>query len=286
MSRPEHSAPPEIYYNEAEARKYTTNTRIQSIQAEMTYRAIELLALPQGQVSYLLDIGCGSGLSGECLEEDGHLWVGVDISEAMLHVAVNDRDVKEGDLFLWDIGHGLSFRPGAFDGAISVSVLQWLCNADKSSHNPYTRLSRFFSTLYTSLSRGARAVFQFYPESPDQTDMILTSATRSGFAGGLVVDYPNSTKAKKYYLCLLAGYKGIEHQAPELPKGLDGDGLPETAAYENRRLQQQRDRRKNKKRTGLKDKAWILKKKDAMRNKGLPTSLDSKYTGRKRRPKF
>ena len=26
-----------------------------------------------------------------------------------------------------------------------------------------------------------------------------------GFAGGVLVDYPNSTKAKKYYLVLLAG---------------------------------------------------------------------------------
>ena len=28
MSRPEHSAPPEIFYNEAEAEKYTNNTRM------------------------------------------------------------------------------------------------------------------------------------------------------------------------------------------------------------------------------------------------------------------
>ena len=27
---------------------------------------------------------CGSGLSGEALTEDGHYWVGVDISESML----------------------------------------------------------------------------------------------------------------------------------------------------------------------------------------------------------
>ena len=32
MSRPEHSAPPEIFYNEAEAEKYTNNTRMMNIQ--------------------------------------------------------------------------------------------------------------------------------------------------------------------------------------------------------------------------------------------------------------
>ena len=32
MSRPEHSAPPDIFYNEAEAEKYTNNTRMMNIQ--------------------------------------------------------------------------------------------------------------------------------------------------------------------------------------------------------------------------------------------------------------
>jgi 18S rRNA (guanine1575-N7)-methyltransferase len=51
----------------------------------MTHRAIELLQLNENDPpSFILDIGCGSGLSGECLEELGHLWVGLDISEDML----------------------------------------------------------------------------------------------------------------------------------------------------------------------------------------------------------
>jgi SAM-dependent methyltransferase len=50
----------------------------------MTYRAIELLALPLDQPLFLLDIGCGSGLSGEILDELGHIWAGVDIAPSML----------------------------------------------------------------------------------------------------------------------------------------------------------------------------------------------------------
>ena len=34
----------------------------------MTERALELLCLPD-EPCYLLDLGCGSGLSGECIEE-------------------------------------------------------------------------------------------------------------------------------------------------------------------------------------------------------------------------
>ena len=37
--------------------------------------------------------GCGSGLSGEAIEEAGHQWIGFDISKAMLDVAV-EREVS------------------------------------------------------------------------------------------------------------------------------------------------------------------------------------------------
>ncbi|KAG6867021.1 18S rRNA (guanine1575-N7)-methyltransferase [Blastosporella zonata] len=116
MSRPELQAPPEIYYGDIEAKKYTQNTRNQQIQADMTYRALELLNLPPEEPAFLLDIGCGSGLSGEILDEEGYIWTGVDIAPSMLEVAL-EREV-EGDLFLQDIGQGFGFRPGSFDGAI------------------------------------------------------------------------------------------------------------------------------------------------------------------------
>lgn len=60
------------------------STRNQQIQANMTYRALELLNLPPDQPAYLLDIGCGSGLSGEILDEEGYIWTGVDIAPSML----------------------------------------------------------------------------------------------------------------------------------------------------------------------------------------------------------
>jgi 18S rRNA (guanine1575-N7)-methyltransferase len=63
--------------------------------------------------------------------------------------------------------------------------------------NSHDVRAQFFGTLYTSLARGARAVLQFYPESPAQVEMVTTSAMRAGFSGGLVIDYPNSSKRKK-----------------------------------------------------------------------------------------
>ena len=75
--------------------------------------------------------------------------IGLDISRDMLDVA-REREV-EGDLLHGDMGDGVPFRPGCFDGAISISALQWLCNADKSYHKPHKRLFKFFSSLYASL---------------------------------------------------------------------------------------------------------------------------------------
>jgi 18S rRNA (guanine1575-N7)-methyltransferase len=60
------------------------------------------------QPAFVLDLGCGSGLSGECLEENGHYWVGVDISPAMLKIA-QEREV-EGDLLLGDLVNQDSFK--------------------------------------------------------------------------------------------------------------------------------------------------------------------------------
>jgi 18S rRNA (guanine1575-N7)-methyltransferase len=39
---------------------------------------------PRQKPSFIVDIGCGSGLSGDILTEAGHHWIGVDISGGML----------------------------------------------------------------------------------------------------------------------------------------------------------------------------------------------------------
>ncbi|KAJ8598054.1 S-adenosyl-L-methionine-dependent methyltransferase [Rhizopogon salebrosus TDB-379] len=282
MSRPEYQAPPEIYYGDAEAKKYTQNTRNQQIQADMTYRAIELLNLPPDEPAFLLDIGCGSGLSGEILDEEGHMWAGVDIAPSMLEVAL-ERDV-DGDLFLQDIGQGFGFRPGSFDGAISISVLQWLLNAETShpTSSPPHRLTRFFTTLHSALRNPSRAILQFYPTSDDQIQLITSIAQKAGFGGGVVVDYPNSKKARKVFLCLFVGGGGTQQQ---LPKGVEGED-DEHARFERRR-EKEKKRAISGKRKNVKDKDWILRKKELYRQRGKEkVPRDSKYTGRKRKAIF
>ncbi|CDO52656.1 hypothetical protein DV451_004440 [Geotrichum candidum] len=262
MSRPEFTAPPEIFYNEDESKKYTESTRVQHIQAEMTLRALELLNIPPAQ--HVLDIGCGSGLSGEILTEEGHYWIGMDISASMLGNAL-DREV-EGDLFLADMGQGVPFRAGVFDAAISISAIQWLCNADKSENDPKKRLAAFFSTLFASLKRGGKVCCQFYPSSDKQTDQILSAAKTAGFGGGMIIDNPESKKNKKCYLVLAAG-------KPDTDMNMEGVVMEEI-----------RSTKKEKSRETTKE--YIMRKKELMRKRGRVIKNDSKYTARKRRPRF
>ncbi|KPA82348.1 methyltransferase-like protein [Leptomonas pyrrhocoris] len=323
-TRPELENPPEVFYNASEARKYTVSTRVRKIQRDMTLRALELLSLPKDEAptglnrsALLLDIGCGSGLSGDVLTEQGHAWMGVDISMDMLRIAKEDElnyydmgeaqrqaakkaestltsssnlrmdtshvkwglitseeednegedderdeegtdkdvdDSAEGQGETWqegeemdglmsgprvvevlrnDIGAGLPFRPGTFDGCISISVLQWLCHSTKKGEVPQRRLLALFQSLYNSLRRGAKAVLQFYPSDPTQVHMITHAAMKCGFNGGVVVDYPNSARAKKYYLVLQAGQvAGGFVPPPALTTEAEDDADEEDSEYE------------------------------------------------------
>ncbi|KAG4959120.1 hypothetical protein AAZX31_13G082200 [Glycine max] len=288
-SRPEVVAPPEIFYDDAEARKYTSSSRIVQIQATLSERALELLALPDDSVpKLLLDIGCGSGLSGETLSENGHHWIGLDISASMLNVAV-EREV-EGDLLLGDMGQGLGIRPGVIDGAISISAVQWLCNADKSSHNPRLRLKAFFTSLYKCLSNGARAVFQVYPENIDQRELILNAAMHAGFAGGIVVDFPHSSKKRKEFLVLTCGQRSVN---VSISKGKNEDRescSDEDSEDEEKQTvcisDRHRPRKKQKNNKSGKGKEWLLRKKEQMRRRGNVVPPNTKYTGRKRKDRF
>ena len=246
----------------------------------MAERCVEILAIPEGKTCLILDIGCGSGLSGSVLTDHGYNWIGVDISSSMLEVAKENE--AEGDLINLDIGQGFSFRPGSFDYAISVSALQWLCIAEKASYNVNRRLKSFFVSLYKCLAIGARCAFQFYPANPEQINMITKAALENGFTGGVVVDFPHSTKKKKYYLFLQVGFtkESIEDVMKAIPKNeVEEDEKDEKVDVikERRKLKRQKYHESR-----YKSKEWILKKKSRQRKQGKDVRPDTKFTGRRR----
>lgn len=194
----------------------------------------------------------------------------------MLDIALQ-RDV-DGDLLLADIGQGVPFRAGSFDAAISISAIQWLCNADSNDVSPQARMKAFFDGLYASLRRGGRAVCQFYPKNETQRTMISGAAIKAGFGAGILEDDPG-TKNSKLYLVLTVGGGDVvgSGDITGVVKGMDGVDVMD--GRKKRSREKVREERKG-------SKSWILRKKEQMERKGKVVKNSSKYTGRKRGPAF
>lgn len=146
-----------------------------------------------------------------------------------------------------------------------------------------------------------------------------------GFSGGLVVDFPHSTRAKKYYLVLLVsreawrggatqGRSGCAlplericpavqsqfphtpppscvqvggHAALPAPRGMDGEDPSDDEDAHG--VVQVGQRRTKRRKGGVQGRGveWIVKKKAQQRGRGHENiKPDTKYTGRKRKVRF
>lgn len=114
------------------------------------------------------------------------------------------------------------------------------------------------------MKRGGKVVCQFYPTNQKQTDAIFSAAKTAGFAGGMVVDDPESKKNTKYYLVLMNGESEIN---------LNGVSVEENIRQRKRKGDESK-------------REYILRKKELMKKRGKVVKESSKYTGRKRRPQF
>ncbi|CAH9081803.1 unnamed protein product [Cuscuta europaea] len=116
---------------------------------------------------------------------------------------------------------------------------------------------------------------------------------RAGFAGGIVIDYPHSTKMRKEYLVLTCGPPSLSSTTPK-GKGEDGEcySSDEAGSSEDEESQtvcvsdRHRPRKKQKLNKKGKGRGWVLKKKEQMRKKGNEVPRDTKYTARKRKDRF
>lgn len=134
------------------------------------------------------------------------------------------------------------------------------------------------------LKKDARAVLQFYPETPEQAVLIAQCASKVGFAGGMVIDYPNSSKAKKYYLCL--SFERSYKVPTALGSGQTGSSSRSGVEVVGRHREQSSRKSGKTERALPKSKEWIVKKKETQRSHGKEVKSDSKYTARKRPTKF
>jgi SAM-dependent methyltransferase len=207
-ARPEVAQPREAaeHYGGGEAQRYTAANA--QVQHELAMRCTHLLESDlDARNQLLLDLGCGSCLSSRVLTASGQRWIGLDVSREMLLLADRASLVSGvGALLHSDLGTGLPLRPsGQFDGAISVSALQWLCEppAGGSIRDVRDALHRLFTSLHGVLRPGAAAVFQFYT-TPAAAAGALEAAVECGFRADLIIDLPHATRARKLFLCVRA----------------------------------------------------------------------------------
>jgi 18S rRNA (guanine1575-N7)-methyltransferase len=145
--------------------------------------------MQKGEFHLVADIGCGSGLSSRILSLEGYPWVGIDVSLDMLALAqtqdqeennktglqkvgsnnknafrISQASLCQGHLTASDMSQGLPFRTEAFDFAISISAVQWLCYT--KTFPPRQAAQRFFDSVWRCLRTSeSRAAFQVYLES-------------------------------------------------------------------------------------------------------------------------
>ena len=163
-----------------------------------------------------------------------------------------------------------------------------MCYSDSSEQDPKVRLNRFFGSLYSILKKDGRACLQFYPENASQAVLVSQIASKVGFTGGVVVDYPNSTKAKKYYLCL-SFERGYQVPTSLINSSFNPNNPSAIGSGRNTvkvgLSKFERPTRKGKQRLEKHSKDWIMAKKESRRAKGKEVKEDSKYSGRKRKSK-
>ncbi|MEE2697751.1 MAG: class I SAM-dependent methyltransferase [Actinomycetota bacterium] len=113
-----------LAHYEAWAATYDTEIGEENRYAQPGRCTRALLASGVGPDAWILDVGCGSGLSGVALARAGFTSVdGCDLSPAMLALAV-ETDAY-GTLFEADLNEGLDVADATYDAASAVGVFSF-----------------------------------------------------------------------------------------------------------------------------------------------------------------
>ena len=190
---PEDYVLPEVYYSKERAKQYEQNSRIQQIQREMALRALEILEIQPPAL--FLDVGCGTGLSMQVLNEQGFEGVGIDIAEPMLAIArQKGLKVKKADFTI-----EIPFDSNHFDFVVSISTLQWIFHGFKPEVI-LEKCKRTAAEIHRVLKPGGRAIIQFYPKNEEQLRLAGKIFRKIKFQVMQIIDEPDIPKRRKVFL--------------------------------------------------------------------------------------
>ncbi|CEG35350.1 Predicted protein carboxyl methylase [Plasmopara halstedii] len=207
------------FYSEKQSDVYTTSANAR-LQEDLTRHALELLFLDltctraKADVLLLLDVGAGSGLSTKAAQKWSQekkisvFTLAFDISASMLSLAAKETRLCT-EFYRGNAAQSFPIRCGILDGAIGISMLQWLQPRG---------LEVCFSSLFKLLSdvHDSRVVFQVYPSSKADVDKMEMIAIQMGFyRAEAFISFPHMTSAKKWFICLEKRISSQTHHAQE-----------------------------------------------------------------------
>ena len=264
--------PAEDYFATDEMVETYSNPKSSAVKnmQRMAQQAWDLLKLADNSFRpFILDVGCGAGAGSYALNELGAIIVGADITPEMLLKFKENVDNPINQIICADAGLGLPFRPGFFDAAIGIDVLNWILHPVAGGLSVSKRLKAFLESVHGCLALGGKACFNFNPESPDIAQLVSTTATLCGFGGSIYVENPNSGASRVNWLILEVGGAAVTVEENSVQIGCPTVG---TTFHQGARKQKTFDK-----------KEWIMKKKERQKMLGKTVARDSKYTGRSRR---
>ena len=303
MTKPEHDAlPADLHYEDA--KRYET-TRMNFIQVKITERCLAFLDLREK--SLILDIGCGTGMSGRQSSRNGHEWVGCDISKDMLMRSRDftcDKQNKENcdfpiEIETYNTCEDINREDSQVESACDIE------SDDKyeiSSSNA-TNCAVMHKNALALICCDIGANIPFKPASFDA--FISVSCFQWLFHNKSLYESRKIVKNVCIALKSLLKYNGkgviqfypihSEHTKIILDESMkvgfltnlieDGNGSNKKY-YITFDCQKDVSKKIVKKTRIDRVKRKIEKMKERRKKKGLPVSRDSKYTGRKRCKKF
>lgn len=154
--------------------------------------------------SYLiLDIGCGTGYSSEILIDSGLRVIGIDILSDMLIKAKTIKDCSVNglnlDLILADIKY-LPLRYNSIDHLISVSSYNFILHEKKEQKEKEKIVNNTAKFLSQILKSNGRMVIEFYPNSPGELNLFISSFINNGFTGFMIKKHPKQRKGQTFLL--------------------------------------------------------------------------------------
>lgn len=185
----EYLGDPHFYYTDEEVEKYARSGGMRRAQEKIAHRVLELLKLERGKS--LLDIGSGPGYTADVYRSEGYNVTCMDLIPKMIDKAKE----KEFEAYVGDMRNiGKLFGGRKFDGAVSVSALQWI--KDKQE------IQGVAKGIYSVLDKEAPLIIQFYPKSERELKETASIFTQNGFHGQVIVDCPDIPKNRTTYLVM------------------------------------------------------------------------------------